>query len=430
MNLLFALPHPTLRMPKPVILLLIFSLLSGILGACNLPASITLTPTSVPAARMAQATSRPTKTPIATQTPAPTPLPPVHLTQIKMVDSSQGWGWTTRDGLSYQLLRTSDGALHWQDVSPRGNYTYSSSFFLDDRHAWLSFSDPNTGAAGLLRTVDGGLSWVNLPGSEISQNTWLQFSSPEVGIAETAGMGAGSAYLNYYQTQDGGATWKPVPILAPNPDQPEGTVHLCNICGDTLYYDSARLIIAYGDMASEPVGFLRLSVSVDLGKHWQELKIALPEKYAAGSVMPFSPTFFGSDGVMPINLSKSNPDGTPGLSALVMYMTHDGGLSWQAAPALLESDRIQVDAVQVLSPKVAFVRCGRNLCATQDGAQTWQKLPDNLNFDQSAGGPDYISQYTFIDAMNGWAISGESGSSLLWHTTDGGKTWQKVKSSS
>ena len=82
--------------------------------------------------------------------------------------------------------------------------------------------------------------------------------------------------------------------------------------------------------------------------------------------------------------------------------------------------------MQILSSKDAFVRCGRNLCATHDGAQTWQTLPDNLNFDSAQGGPDYVSQFSFVSPTNGWAISGDSPATTLWRTTDGGLSWTKL----
>jgi photosystem II stability/assembly factor-like uncharacterized protein len=74
----------------------------------------------------------------------------------------------------------------------------------------------------------------------------------------------------------------------------------------------------------------------------------------------------------------------------------------------------------------AFVRCGRNLCATHDGAQTWVTLPDNLNFDSTVGGPDYVSQFQFINPTNGWAVVGEGAAAALWKTVDGGATWTKL----
>jgi len=136
--------------------------------------------------------------------------------------------------------------------------------------------------------------------------------------------------------------------------------------------------------------------------------------------------FFGAQGVLPVNIIKYGADGALAYSVLSLYSTQDGGQHWVAAPALLESASGQFDAVQILSPTDAFVRCGKNLCATHDGAQSWQTLPDNLNFDSAQGGPDYVSQYSFVSPTSGWAISGEGETANLWKTTDGGASWTKL----
>jgi photosystem II stability/assembly factor-like uncharacterized protein len=439
-------------MQKPVRFFMIASLLAGMLAACNLPNTSMVTPTAVveqplatqaslPAAKTELLPTETLPPPTSTSIPptvTPTPGPAVMLDQIHMLNVNEGWGWASRAGEMNQLLRTSDGGQTWLDVSPPGSldpktgqakYSYYDSFFLNPQAAWLVFYDSSSSVGGMLHTSDGGQTWVTLPPNDILQNAKVTFTSPSEGVAETAGLGAGNAYLNYYQTQDGGATWKIIALTAPSPETglPTGTIHLCNICGDSLYYDPARVIITYGDMASDPVGVVRLSVSTDLGQKWTSLQLPLPDKYTSGSVAPLSPTFFGQVGLMPVNIIKYNTDGSLGFSVLIMYTSQDGGKSWQAAQGLLENQPSQINTVQVLSVKDVFVRCGKNLCSSSDGAQTWRTLPDNsLNFGQDANPPDYVSQFSFVDPSNGWAISGESGATTLWRSKDGGATWIKT----
>jgi hypothetical protein len=52
------------------------------------------------------------------------------------------------------------------------------------------------------------------------------------GWAEEAGFGAGNAYYTLSETQDGGATWKPIAVTPPQTETglPPDTVHLCNMC--------------------------------------------------------------------------------------------------------------------------------------------------------------------------------------------------------
>ena len=406
-------------------------LLAVFLAACSLPGLTKISPTQVAplATQVAPAPTKTARPPAVPATATSAPAQAVILAQIHMLSAQAGWGWAASpDGNLNQLLSTQDGGQTWRDVSPQAEYVYAGSYFFDARAAWLTTYDPTSNAGGVLRTTDGGQTWDSLPPNDLVQNAWLEFSSPERGLAETAGLGAGNAYLNYYQTLDGGHTWEPVLLIPPSPEPGllDGTVHLCNICGDSLYVDPTRAVITYGDMASDPLGVVRLSISTDLGKHWLDLRLPLPPPYAGGATAPQSPSFFGEQGLLPVNLSKYDQSGNLAFNVLLFYTTLNGGQSWQLAPSVLESEQPFIDPAQVLSAQDAFVRCGHNLCTTHDGAHTWLTLPDNLNFDQNAGGPDYVSQFTFVDPATGWALSGENSETSLWKSADGGTTWKKL----
>lgn len=352
----------------------------------------------------------------------------VVIYQIQMLDPANGWGWASNPDGSSRVLRTQDGGATWTDVSPQGQtLTPSSSFFLDAQNAWIALYDSTANSNLLLRTNDGGQTWASLPQKEI-ENANYRFTSPNDGVAEAAGVGAGNLYLNLYQTQDGGTSWSPILITAPDPDPglAAGTVHLCNICGDGLYYDPERVVITYGDLANDPGGAVRLAVSTDLGQHWKDLKLPLPDpKYADGLVAPHSPVFFGNEGMLPVSIGKYGVDGALAYSVLATYVTHDGGQSWSQAPAILENTAGFFDTVQILSQQDAFVRCGKNLCATHDGAQTWLTLPASLDFDINSSG-SYVSQFQFIDPQAGWAVTSDGTNYELWKSTDGGATWTKL----
>jgi photosystem II stability/assembly factor-like uncharacterized protein len=367
------------------------------------------------------------------------PLPPtqtsspgqaVAVYQVQMLDQTNGWGWASDVDNTSRILRTQDGAVTWIDVSPNGQpLRPTDSFFLDPQTAWISIFDSTTNANTLLRTADSGKTWVTLPQPETTQNARFRFSNATDGIAEAAGVGAGNIYFNLFQTHDGGAAWAAIPLVSPKPESslPEGTVHLCNICGDSLYYDSTRAVITYGDLANDPTGMVHLAISTDLGQHWNDLKLPLPDpKYASGMQAPRSPVFFGADGILPETIMQYGDNNSIAYKVLAIYVTHDGGQSWSLAPGVLVNDKLMFESVQVLSMQDIFVRCGRDLCVTHDGAQTWVTLPDTLNFDSTVGGPDYVSQFQFIDPATGWAVSGEGAGSILWKTVDGGATWTKL----
>ncbi len=427
-----------------VLLMLLFTL-----SACNLPGAaqntttvVTVAPAiatkTIPATAIPQLNASETPVPpAATSVPIATPsLPalsvqPVNINQVHMITVDSGWGWAIRNGEMNWLLHTNDGGLTWKDVSPQGSYVYSGNYFLNDQVAWLSLYNGGTNGNSLLHTQDGGKTWETLPLDAAVQNAIFEFNSPNSGLAEIADMGAGNAYLTYYQTNDSGHSWQSVPLIAPSPESGlnNGTLHLCNICGDTLYFDGKHALITFGDMASDPQGVVRIAFSNDLGGNWINSQLPLPEKYTSGSVMPLTPSFFGDEGFMPVSLVKYGTGGGLEFSILLTYLSHDGGQSWILSPGILDGQQSRLDNIQVLSAQQAFVRCVSNLCVTNDAANTWQTLPHSLNFDSSADVQEYVSQVSFIDSSNGWAISGPGENPLLWKTNDGGQTWSQIKPS-
>jgi photosystem II stability/assembly factor-like uncharacterized protein len=421
--------------------LIVFCTLAGTLAAC---ATIT-TPSAAQTSAAELLPALPTAVAPTQAMPSPTPIPStqtalpptetkvagplITLSQIHMLDATNGWGWGPNTDTTFRLLRTTDGGQTWMDVSPKPDLAgYYGSFFLNDQVAWVPYTDPVSNATGYMRTVDGGKTWKTMPTNDTLQMGQVQFTTINDGTVEVANVGAGNAYIVFYQSNDGGATWKPILLTSPSPEQslPAGTIHLCNICGDQLYYDATRVVISHGTMANEPNGIFSLEISTDLGLHWKDIKLPLPDKkYAKGMLGPQSPTFFGQNGILPVNIMEYNTDGTLGYSALVFYTTSDGGQTWSVAPGILETNSM-FDTVHVLSDQVAFVRCGKDLCSTTDGAHTWKTLPTSLDFDMANGGSEYVSQYAFTSPTDGWAVAGQDPATTVWKTTDGGLTWTKL----
>jgi PBP1b-binding outer membrane lipoprotein LpoB len=87
--------------------------LALLLGACSATGagSVTVSPaTAVPTSSPASGTSTPSITPSANITSSTPTLP---LIGIRMLDTRNGWALTASS-----ILKTSDGGLHWKDVTP------------------------------------------------------------------------------------------------------------------------------------------------------------------------------------------------------------------------------------------------------------------------------------------------------------------------
>jgi len=379
----------------------------------------------------APATAVPTPTP-SVPPPAPTstavPVPVSGLTSVSMIDARTGWAWATRPDSSFQLLRTADGGLTWRDVTPANLPIVSSgSFFLDGQTAWVQLYDANSNANGLAATADGGRTWATVDASLPFVNAGLTFSDDRNGWAESADVGAGNAFINLYATADGGASWTQLALQGP-PSQTAAstpaTIHLCNICGDQLYYDPQHLVLTYGDLASEAGGAVRLSVSTDLGKTWKDLRLPLPAgPYASDLIAPHAPIFFTpQDALLPVQMTRNTASSSD--SDLALYATHDGGLTWSGLPTVLENAS-PFDLASFVTPLDGFARCGNDLCSTNDGGLTWQTLSTGLNFDSSTSST-YVFQFQFVNPTTGWAITTDGTTSVLWVTTSNGASWAKL----
>jgi len=352
------------------------------------------------------------------------------LSDLHMIDSKDGWAWSAAAENRYALLHTRDGGWTWTDITPKDlPFVPDGSFILDAQTAWLQVYNPTPNTVGLARTTDGGQTW-SLIRNDLqfaSASVQIQFITPQDGWAEAVVVGAGSADIQLYQSEDGGVHWKQIKVLGPPSEPPasDGGLHLCNICGDRLYYDPQRLILTHGDLAANPGGGVRLDLSTDLGRSWTSIQLSLPaHSYDPDLIVPGPPTFFGkTDGLLPVQMQNPNAPG-PGTAALALYLTTDGGRTWRSGSAVLEDVNL-FDSVDAVSPQDVYIACGGNLCVTHDGGQTWARLHSGLNFSASDTG-ESVSQFDFVSPATGWALSGKAGSFSLYETQDGGESWAKL----
>jgi photosystem II stability/assembly factor-like uncharacterized protein len=391
------------------------ALLAGsfLAGCCAGPTPPGPTPSSP-----ATTTSPPTSAinPTATTTsPLATPQP-VGLAAVHMLTQEDGWGLAADTGY---VLRTADGGTQWQDVSVPGVPPAANdvAYFLDTAHAWvavtapISASGPNTTTVTIYRTADGGQTWdsgapVTIsgggPGSFDfidSQHGWLLLA---------LGAGAGSEAVEILRTVDGGTSWEVVSLTAGLPDQSTpGSLPLgCDKSG-----------IGFADPATGwatgfcPGGKVFFYATRDGGLTWEWQTLPPPAGYPAdlfsGCQCALNPPIFTSaqDGFMPVGVFETT-------DAWFLYITHDGGATWNPSP--LPTTGL-VDSVDFIDAGNGWFTDRELLYATHDGGQTWIPVGQFPTEDLSG-------KLNFVNTSDGWFTDGRQ----LYATHDGGVTWSAV----
>ncbi|NUM43513.1 MAG: hypothetical protein HUU38_02320 [Anaerolineales bacterium] len=355
--------------------------------------------------------------------PSPTPTPHTSIIFVDLIwiDETVGWAVAT---YPWQILRTEDGGQTWQDVSPSDLPT-AQLFSLNRLDAWIVQAQPDM----LYRTQDGGLTW------EIFQlpftNSKIKFWDASTGyaVATPNGCGAGSCLVELYQSSDGGETWRQVMLNSPYTPPTNGGVFpgaISIISGQHFSMNNpSTLWLTGGLWVNDQHGnTLPFWVSWDTGTSWQPLQFPMPDG-APGSGIPkeVSPPIFLNDHEG--YLATWYTDDTDGINPqgfMAFFYTEDGGQTWVARPGVVPIAPYRGN-FDIVSPTDIFVLCEKTLCVTHDGAQTWQTIASNIQFESRED--QSISVLDFVSPSIGWIfINQGEGQGTLLKTTDGGVTWE------
>ena len=373
----------------------VFVLVLAIL-ACNLPALTSKSPI--------QATT--TVAPVTVLNTATAPKLPVvvspQISDLQMLDASNGWA--VGNGT---IMRTDDGGTTWVDASPSGISSLdvtAGRFFLDANNGWVTISGTSLTTGTLYHTTDGGHTWssTTIPFGGAS----LQFVDPTDGWA-LVGLGAGMSHeaVAVFRTGDSGNTWNQVFIDDPTVSGSSDSLPLVGDKNGIIALDGNRGWVTGAQPSSD---FIYVYLSQDGGSSWTQQNIAMPSGYSGAMTNAFLPRFFGSStGVLPVGLYLDTP-GT------VFYLSSDGGLTWKP------STPVALNGEYSIASKVDFFLWdgGPVLSVSQDAGTTWSTVAPNINI------KDTLMSFQFIDASTGWAVTGDvSNHYALYKTIDGGSTW-------
>jgi photosystem II stability/assembly factor-like uncharacterized protein len=302
------------------------------------------------------------------------------------------------------LWHSGDGGTTWQKVSPVADQE-PLVHSLGATTAWVLRPGADGQQGELARTTDGGQTWDRWPVPFAGAH--LTFVDPDTGWALVPqGVAAGSMAVALWSTADGGRTWAPRTGTPPAGSADAGTGHLpLGGLKDGIAFRSANVgWVSGGDYAP---GHVWLYVTHDGGQTWQPQELALPADLTEAMVTTGTPRFFSpTDGLLPVRANA-------GEVVEVWYRTTDGGETWVPGPVLRD-----VAAYDWVDATHGFITDGVRLQATADGGQTWSVVQKS---DELAG----VFQLDFVDTQLGYALV-RQGAVRLVRTTDGGKTWTAI----
>ncbi len=332
----------------------------------------------------------------------------VALTAIRMLDRTRGWALT-----EHAVLKTTDGGQHWHDVSPAKNALTpaSAADFMDASYAWIAVSafEAQHGIIKLLYTTDGAAHWqsstINDP--QATGTDRPHFINRYEGWLEV-GTGAAMSHesVDIFHTIDGGRTWHKLSstdIINARPQH--GAL---SFEGDKTGISFKSAHTGWATAATPATDAPWLYVTHDGGKTWSPQALPLLKGVSNANYVTTPPVFFGNDGLLPVQI------GTATIRGIDLYVTHNGGLSWQ--PTTLT--RFSSNDTYVLDMHHIWATDEKNFYASSDGGYSWSRL---------AASSQSIVALSFVDATTGWAIgSTDSKPPVLLHTADGGRSWHQI----
>jgi len=346
----------------------------------------------------------------ATPTPQPskTASTPPSLTgpEVEAAGSTGLGGIWARRGST--LYISTDGGTSWTtgsiDPAP-----YSVDV-LDANRAWTvtlaTGSSKDTGSPtdvlhfAVNRTRDGGQSWTSVPidGTFAALRPVLSFPDALHGFLLLSRERFATQQSAVYRTDDGGATWRMVgtaPSLGPQ----------------FVAVDSLRLFAGAAESAAAVKLWPTLAWSQDGGATWRDVQIS-----TSMTALLQPPTFFGSDGVVPVLDEQST---------VRLLRSHDGGAAWSEVGRGLYLGQIGPGA---------FVDREQWILASRDGSRSMVVITGDgtkwggfIGSGLPSAAPSWIG---FVDANHGALLAplGDTPApSGLFITQDGGRTWSPAR---
>ncbi len=308
----------------------------------------------------------------------------------------------------------------------------------------VTFVSPNEGfvlgtapcssppCTSVLRTVNGGGTWVGIPAPRTTNVNELRFANGFDGWA----WGAVNGQAELWATHDGGATWHQVTV----PGSADGHVYALEAANGSVYaavFDGHDFRVASAPVHTDAFTLSGVGVPVGAGPV-PTVQVVLQGqtgwllevdrtvigglRLVSGTWQTWAPPCVGTNG--PATLAASSPtelvaacdQGVWGPASPMgerLWVSHDGGATFADVGAI----PIEAQAVAAASPATIVVAGTGAVSASFDGGATWSTVL------HPASGQE-VSDLGFTTASQGVLVlhpPGQAGTLVM--TNDGGHTW-------
>lgn len=170
---------------------------------------------------------------------------------IQFVTSEVGY-LVPKDGLLYKSI---DGGSTWDEVASLNckgsNIYYNQVYFLNEDVGYVT-TGTNSSSYQLYKTNDGAITWQNIsPGTNIGRGLQVEFLDENIGYAIAENI----SETRFWRTKNGGSSWQEfrtdlmttsgTPIVPKLRVEKEGVVYL--FCGDGSFQYKGRLVVSNDD---------------------------------------------------------------------------------------------------------------------------------------------------------------------------------------
>lgn len=344
--------------------------------------------------------------------------------QLDMLDELFGTALLMGNNGTQTLVVTQDGGKTWTSIMPPMEGYLLSTYFSSSQNGFLT-TQSLEGKTTLWSTSDGGVNWQN---SELFENmvgARLNFVQGEYLLARVEDVGAGSAYVHYYESTDLGKTWSLLPLIPPEAEEglPEGVVRICNICGDLSAQTELNSLIVYGEMANETKNTISLDVTNDRGVNWRRIEVAKPRNFEASLTQPIYLQLGDNRWLALLSLVQFDPIVS---SQIFVLQSQDQGLTWDIYDPNLQIQSVFTASIINVNEEMLALICEGEVCLLDLSAPTLTKISLDQIWENEDSTSDLLIEFT--DRQHAWLVINSPEKSNIYQTADGGENWNLIKS--